>query len=65
MPFELEPLLQRSGLVPLGLADRTLLPIVQGGVGIGVWAYGLAGRVPGAGGASGPSRAEPQPKVPP
>ena len=50
MPFELEPLLQRSGLVPLRLADRTLLPIVQGGMGIGVSAHGLAGSVAGAGG---------------
>ena len=50
MPLELEPLLQRSGLVPLRLADRTLLPIVQGGMGIGVSAHGLAGSVAGAGG---------------
>jgi len=39
------PLLERSGLVPLRLGGRTLLPIVQGGMGIGVSAHRLAGAV--------------------
>ncbi|HEY1392890.1 MAG TPA: nitronate monooxygenase family protein [Methylibium sp.] len=38
-------LLERSGLAPLRLAGRTLLPIVQGGMGIGVSAHRLAGSV--------------------
>jgi nitronate monooxygenase len=42
---ELQPLLERSGLTPLRLAGRTLLPIVQGGMGIGVSAHRLAGAV--------------------
>jgi nitronate monooxygenase len=42
---ELEPLLQRSGLRPLRLRGRSLLPIVQGGMGIGVSAHRLAGHV--------------------
>ncbi len=37
------PLLQSSGLTPLLLGGRTLLPIVQGGMGIGVSAHRLAG----------------------
>ncbi|HEX6016724.1 MAG TPA: nitronate monooxygenase family protein [Burkholderiaceae bacterium] len=37
--------LQRSGLAPLVLAGRALLPIVQGGMGIGVSAHRLAGAV--------------------
>jgi nitronate monooxygenase len=37
--------LQRSGLKPLHLAGRRLLPIVQGGMGIGVSAHRLAGSV--------------------
>lgn len=37
--------LARSGLQPLRLAGRTLLPIVQGGMGVGVSAHRLAGNV--------------------
>lgn len=39
------PLLARCGLAPLQIAGRTLLPIVQGGMGIGVSAHRLAGTV--------------------
>ena len=42
---ELRPLLLRSGLKPLVLGGRQLLPIVQGGMGIGVSAHRLAGSV--------------------
>jgi nitronate monooxygenase len=42
--------LTRSGLRPLTLAGRTLLPIVQGGMGIGVSAHRLAGGVAALGG---------------
>jgi nitronate monooxygenase len=34
-----------SGLAPLRLADRELLPIVQGGMGVGISAHRLAGSV--------------------
>jgi len=37
--------LAASGLKPLHLAGRTLLPVVQGGMGVGVSAHGLAGSV--------------------
>ena len=47
---ELEALLTRSGLKPLVMGARTLLPIVQGGMGIGVSAHRLAGHVAEAGG---------------
>jgi nitronate monooxygenase len=47
---ELHRLLERSGLAPLQLAGRTLLPIVQGGMGIGVSAHRLAGTVASLGG---------------
>ncbi|MDP2006879.1 MAG: nitronate monooxygenase family protein [Rubrivivax sp.] len=43
-------LLQRSGLKPLHLGGRSLLPVVQGGMGVGVSAHGLAGAVAAAGG---------------
>ena len=42
--------LARSGLRPLTLAGRTVLPIVQGGMGIGVSAHRLAGSVAALGG---------------
>ena len=42
--------LQRGGLAPWSLAGRTLLPIVQGGMGIGVSAHRLAGSVAALGG---------------
>ncbi|MGQ9724654.1 MAG: NAD(P)H-dependent flavin oxidoreductase [Tepidimonas sp.] len=41
--------LDGSGLRPLTLAGRTLLPIVQGGMGVGISAGGLAGTVAAAG----------------
>lgn len=47
---ELRPLLERSGLRPLRLRGRELLPIVQGGMGIGVSAHRLAGHVAADGG---------------
>lgn len=34
-----------NGLRPLLLAGRKLLPVVQGGMGVGVWAHRLAGSV--------------------
>lgn len=40
----------RSGLQPLKLGGRTLLPIVQGGMGVGVSAHRLAGTVAKQGG---------------
>ncbi len=43
-------LLQTSGLKPLILKGRTLLPIVQGGMGVGVSAHRLAGTVAAQGG---------------
>ncbi len=42
--------IQRSGLRPLELAGRSLLPIVQGGMGIGISGNRLAGSVASAGG---------------
>jgi nitronate monooxygenase len=42
---DLVSLFERSGLAPLRLAGRALLPIVQGGMGIGVSAHRLAGSV--------------------
>ncbi|MEO8543814.1 MAG: nitronate monooxygenase family protein [Burkholderiaceae bacterium] len=42
--------LQRGGLQPWRLRARTLLPIVQGGMGIGVSAHSLAGTVASLGG---------------
>ncbi len=42
--------LARSGLRPLALAGRTLLPVVQGGMGIGISAHRLAGSVAALGG---------------
>jgi nitronate monooxygenase len=47
---DLVPLLAASGLAPLTLAGRRLLPIVQGGMGIGVSAKRLAGAVAALGG---------------
>ena len=42
--------LAASGLKPLRLAGRSLLPVVQGGMGVGVSAHGLAGAVAREGG---------------
>jgi nitronate monooxygenase len=50
IPQDLAALLARTGLKPLGLGGRTLLPIVQGGMGIGVSAQRLAGAVAAEGG---------------
>lgn len=47
---ELGALLAGSGLKPLQLGGRTLLPIVQGGMGVGVSAKRLAGTVASLGG---------------
>ncbi|MBI3347670.1 MAG: nitronate monooxygenase [Burkholderiales bacterium] len=47
---ELGALLARSGLKPLNLGGRELLPIVQGGMGVGISAQRLAGSVAAAGG---------------
>ncbi|WP_425500875.1 NAD(P)H-dependent flavin oxidoreductase [Pseudaquabacterium terrae] len=45
IPPDLATLLERSGLKPLLLCGRTLLPILQGGMGVGVSAHRLAGSV--------------------
>ena len=50
IPTDLQRLLERSGLPPLRLRARTLLPIVQGGMGVGVSAHRLAGSVAQLGG---------------
>lgn len=50
IPTDLLPRLAASGLKPLVLAGRKLLPIVQGGMGVGVSAVSLAGTVAGFGG---------------
>ena len=42
---DLMGLLRRGGLSPLRLGGRTLLPVVQGGMGVGVSAHRLAGSV--------------------
>ena len=50
IPDELLSLLERSALTPLKLAGRTLLPILQGGMGVGVSGHRLAGTVASLGG---------------
>jgi nitronate monooxygenase len=45
MPDLLTQALAASGLIPLRLAGKALLPIVQGGMGVGVSAHRLAGAV--------------------
>ena len=47
---EMQPLLASSGLAGLTLGERRLLPIVQGGMGVGVSAHRLAGSVAALGG---------------
>lgn len=42
---ELAAALRQSGLAPLVMGGRTLLPIVQGGMGVGISAHRLAGSV--------------------
>ncbi|MED5622433.1 NAD(P)H-dependent flavin oxidoreductase [Ideonella sp. BN130291] len=46
----LRALLHGSALAPLRLGDRELLPVVQGGMGVGVSAHRLAGSVAALGG---------------
>jgi nitronate monooxygenase len=50
MPAASAALLAASGLPPLRLAGRAVLPIVQGGMGVGVSAHRLAGAVAAQGG---------------
>jgi nitronate monooxygenase len=50
IPDDMQRLMARSGLAPLQLAGRALLPIVQGGMGIGVSGHRLAGTVASLGG---------------
>ena len=50
VPASLRALLAASGLQTMTLAGRRLLPIVQGGMGIGVSAHRLAGTVASRGG---------------
>ena len=50
MPPEALHLLHQSGLKALQIAGRTLLPVVQGGMGIGISGNRLAGSVAAAGG---------------
>lgn len=50
IPADSSSWLARSGLRPLNLTGRTLLPIVQGGMGTGVSAHRLAGNVAAMGG---------------
>ena len=47
---ELAALLSSGGLAPLRLGGRTLLPLVQGGMGVGISAHRLAGTVASLGG---------------
>jgi nitronate monooxygenase len=47
---QLAAALERGGLVPLRLAGRALLPIVQGGMGVAISAHRLAGSVAALGG---------------
>ncbi len=46
----MRPLFDRSGLSPLRLRGRALLPVVQGGMGVGISAHKLAGSVAALGG---------------
>jgi nitronate monooxygenase len=50
IPEDILPQFLRSGLRPLRMAGRELLPIIQGGMGIGVSAHRLAGHVAAEGG---------------
>lgn len=47
---DLAALMLRGGLTPLRLRDETVLPLVQGGMGVGVSAHRLAGSVAAQGG---------------
>jgi nitronate monooxygenase len=50
LPADSSNWLRRSGLQSLRLAGRTLLPIVQGGMGVGISGHRLAGSVAALGG---------------
>jgi len=50
IPAHMLPALAASGLKALSLAGRRLLPIVQGGMGVGISAHRLAGSVAAEGG---------------
>ena len=50
IPDDMQHLLAQCALKPLRLGGRTVLPIVQGGMGIGVSAHRLAGTVASLGG---------------
>lgn len=50
IPHDMQRLMAQCGLAPLRLAGRRLLPVVQGGMGIGVSAHRLAGTVASLGG---------------
>ncbi|WP_414708329.1 NAD(P)H-dependent flavin oxidoreductase [Ramlibacter sp.] len=47
---QLQAIAARSGLRPWRVGGKTLLPVVQGGMGVGISAGGLAGTVAGLGG---------------
>jgi len=50
VPLNFELALERSGLSPLNIKGKSVLPIVQGGMGVGVSAHSLAGTVAQCGG---------------
>ena len=50
IPQDLSDVLARSPVRPLNLGGRTLLPIFQGGMGVGVSGHKLAGAVAAQGG---------------
>lgn len=50
IPSDLQQLLINSPIQPMQLGDRALLPIVQGGMGVGVSGHRLAGTVASLGG---------------
>ena len=50
IPTDVMELLSKSGVSPLVIKGKNILPIVQGGMGVGVSAHRLAGAVAKAGG---------------
>ena len=50
VPVSFELPFQKSGLAPLKIMDKQILPIIQGGMGVGVSAHKLAGAVARCGG---------------
>lgn len=50
IPLDISELLLKSAVSPLVLRGKTVLPIVQGGMGVGVSAHRLAGAVAKTGG---------------